>query len=256
MLPPLSLNAGATLPAFHLVQQMRRSLCTVKAAAEEGQEPEQPEERGVPPGWEQAQRISADALAMLHAGEPSTAEIILKKGEARVLRAERPWVAPAEPVQSCHTRLLVALSCSGAACGCAHLLITCSRLPCCRHCRAAGRAPERPFHSAAEHSGKHGTGSELQPSAGALHGVPRNPAWTARFAGLPKPPPPLVRPRVQLWNILNDAGQHDAALEQAQAAYDLMLCEQGGPAVGGCWGCRCVPGRAPTAVVCGRQSRV
>lgn len=35
---------------------------------------------------------------------------------------------------------------------------------------------------------------------------------------------------VQLWNILSDAGQYDAALEQAQAAYDLMLCEGGGGA--------------------------
>lgn len=64
---------------------MHRRSHSVQAAAAEGQAPEQPEERGVPAGWEQAQRISADALAMLHGGEPSTAEIILKKGEAHIL---------------------------------------------------------------------------------------------------------------------------------------------------------------------------
>ncbi|KAL4457514.1 hypothetical protein ABPG75_012379 [Micractinium tetrahymenae] len=106
-------------------QQQRRASHSVAAAAAEGQA-QQPEERGAPPGWEQAQRISADALAMLHAGEPSTSEIILKKGIAE-LQAEHP----------------------------------------------------------------------SDPSIALLH--------------------------TQLWNILSDAGQYDAALEQAQAAYDLML---------------------------------
>lgn len=105
---------------------MHRRSHSVQAAAAEGQAPEQPEERGVPAGWEQAQRISADALAMLHGGEPSTAEIILKKGIGE-LQAEHP----------------------------------------------------------------------NDPSIALLH--------------------------TQLWNILSDAGQYDAALEQAQAAYDLML---------------------------------
>lgn len=56
-------------------QQQPRPCQRARAAAAEGAAP-----GGVPPGWEKANRVSADALAMLTTGETNMAELILKKG--------------------------------------------------------------------------------------------------------------------------------------------------------------------------------
>ncbi len=88
----------------------------------------------MPAGWELAQRISADALAMLHGGEPSTAEIILKKGEALTMPLTLGGNACVRMLQGCGLCFV-----RGSPHISSYIPPCHSRsLPVCRHWRAAG----------------------------------------------------------------------------------------------------------------------
>lgn len=73
---PVLTNCNTFL--MQAASQQRRSVAASAAADEEGGAATGP---GVPPAWDKAMRISADASTMLGAGEALTAELILKKGE-------------------------------------------------------------------------------------------------------------------------------------------------------------------------------
>ena len=75
------------------MQPHRRAPCAPRASS--GGEAAVPASGGVPAGWDLANRVSGDAMAMLAAGELIPAEIILKKGEGPLQDGWLPCAAAA-----------------------------------------------------------------------------------------------------------------------------------------------------------------
>lgn len=100
-LPPLPRHS--CLPPSCL-QAMRRSGAPFRAAAAAGDEGRL---AGAPAGWELANRVSSDALAMLGDGDAATAELILKKGAVG-------WVSLLQS-QGSHVRCKTCEHCASSA---------------------------------------------------------------------------------------------------------------------------------------------